>query len=184
MRWTAPGLHPVEPCRRRRFDRSMAWMTLLTLGLAACAPLPRSTGSTGSTGSYSLPGSSGSITRPLPEQTIDLSGRCDQTEEDGFREQARLQVQANQVRALSWRIDVGRRGSCQFELDDFRQVRSRPSIELVERAGGSCRLMVWQVPGRVTLAHVGCDHHCTPGIYEQAWPVMFDVPGGDCAKAH
>jgi hypothetical protein len=60
-------------------------------------------------------------------------------------------------------------------------VRSRPSIELAERAAGKCKLMVWQAPGRVTLAHAGCERFCTPGIVDQAWPVMFDPRSGACA---
>ena len=34
---------------------------------------------------------------------------------------------------------------------------------------------------RVTLAHNHCETHCTPGIYEQAWPVLFDPKSGACA---
>ena len=129
------------------------------LALAGCAPMaPRST--------------------PIPDVPIDLAGRCNQTEEDGFHERAELDVRANQVQALFWRIDIGRKGHCQFELDRFRQVRARPSIELIERSGGTCKLMVWQGQGRVTLAHAGCERYCTAGIYELARPVMFDASMG------
>ncbi|MCA3179513.1 MAG: hypothetical protein INH05_12135, partial [Burkholderiales bacterium] len=102
-------------------------------------------------------------------------------EEDGFREDATLTVRDNRVDALSWQLWVGRRGSCRFELQDFRQVRSRPSIELAARDGSACKLMIWQQPQRVTLAHAGCEARCTPGIYEEAWPVMFDPGTGACA---
>ncbi|MCY1293890.1 hypothetical protein D9M70_431630 [compost metagenome] len=44
-----------------------------------------------------------------------------------------------------------------------------------------CKLMVWQDPRRVTLAHANCQQRCTPGIYEQAWPVMFEPGSGGCA---
>ena len=119
---------------------------------------------------------------PLPDRPIDLAGRCEQTEEDGFTERALLEIRNSQVQALSWRIEVGHRGSCRFELSDFRQVRSRPSIELAERGAGACKLMVWQVPERVTLAHADCERYCTPGIADQAWPVMFDSRSGACAQ--
>ena len=118
---------------------------------------------------------------PLPDRAIDLAGRCEQTEEDGFTERAILEIRNSQVQALSWKIEVGRRGSCRFELSDFRQVRSRPSIELAERGAGACKLMVWQAPERVTLAHAACERYCTPGIVDQAWPVMFDPRSGACA---
>jgi hypothetical protein len=118
---------------------------------------------------------------PIADRAIDLAGRCAQTEEDGFREDASLVVRANRVEALRWELWVGRRGSCRFELAEFTQVRSRPSIELAARDGSACKLMVWQAPRRVTLAHAGCEARCTAGVYEEAWPVMFEPRDGGCA---
>lgn len=119
---------------------------------------------------------------PIADRPIDLEGRCAQTEEDGFRENALLSVRDNQVLALSWQLQVGRRGSCSFEQADFRQTQRRPHIVLAARDGSGCRLMIWQDPRRVTLAHTGCANHCTPGVYDQAWPVMFDPGTGRCAR--
>lgn len=119
---------------------------------------------------------------PIADRPIDLEGTCTQTEEDGFREDAHLAVRDNVVHALSWQMQVGRRGSCRFEQADFRQTRRRPHIELRARDGSDCRLLVWQEPLRITMAHAGCESHCTPGIYEQAWPVMFDPATGHCAR--
>lgn len=131
---------------------------------------------------------SSSLRRPAPppegwiaDRPITLTGNCQLREEDGFREDAQLTVRANRVEALSWQLWVGDRGGCRFDLDAFRQTRSGPSLELVERDGGACRLLVWQTPERVTLAHSGCEARCTPGVYEEAWPVMFDPAHGGCA---
>ncbi len=128
-----------------------------------------------------LAGCAGPRPAPIADRPIDLTGRCEQTEEDGFREAARLDVRDSRVEALSWQLWVGRRGSCRFELADFRQIRSRPSIALAALDGSRCTLMVWQEPRRVTLAHAGCEARCTAGIYEEAWPVMFDPRTGGCA---
>jgi hypothetical protein len=117
---------------------------------------------------------------PIADRPIDIVGFCAQTEDDGFREEARLRVAANQVSELSWQLWVGKRGSCGFELADFRQTRTRPSIELVARDGSACKLMIWQDPRRITLAHADCERRCTPGVYEDAWPVMFDPKTGRC----
>ena len=119
---------------------------------------------------------------PIADRPIHLDGYCAQTEDDGFRERATLRVRDNLVQALSWQLWVGRRGSCSFELEDFRQTQRRPHAELLARDGSGCRLMVWQDPRRVTLAHAGCERRCTPGIYDQAWPVMFDPATGGCAR--
>jgi hypothetical protein len=125
----------------------------------------------------------GCASRPTPiaYRPITLDGRCAETEEDGFREDARLVVDDNRVRALDWSLWVGSRGSCRFALADFRQTREKPQIELTARDASGCRLFVWQEPGRVTLAHAGCQAACTAGIYDQAWPALFDPDTGRCA---
>src|SRR5690606_25658789 len=86
---------------------------------------------------------------PIADQRIELAGRCSQQDVDGFGENAVLDVTNNQVTALRWTIRVGKRGTCTFNGDDFRQVKSRPHIELLARDGSGCKLMVWQDPRRV-----------------------------------
>lgn len=153
-------------------------MTAPRAAIAALLPLLAVLGACGAL----VPGAPPGRPTPIADRPIDLDGVCVQTEEDGFRENARLVVRNNQVQALSWQIQIGRRGSCNFELGGFRQTKSRPHVELVARDGGGCRLMVWQEPRRITLAHAGCANRCTPGVYEQAWPVMFDPATGRCAR--
>lgn len=144
-------------------------LLLVSTVLASCVPLP-------------LPRSGGGVGRPpIADRPITIAGSCSQTEEDGFREQARLDVVDNQVKALSWQLWVGRRGSCRFELADFRQTRTSP-VELQARDGSGCKLLVWQDPRRITLAHDGCESRCTRGIYDSAWPVMFDPQTGKCGR--
>jgi hypothetical protein len=121
-------------------------------------------------------------TTPIPDRPIHLAGNCAQTEEDGFREQAVLDVRDNTVHKLSWKIWVGKRGTCQFEGTDFVQVQKRPSVEMRAKDGSSCKLLIWQTPQRVTLAHAGCEARCTAGIYDDAWPVMFHPNNGSCAR--
>ena len=128
----------------------------------------------------------GCASRPAPiaYHPITIDGRCAQREEDGFREDARLVVVHDRVQALAWQSWVGQRGTCRFVLDDFRQTREKPEIELRASDGSACRLFVWQEPGRVTLAHDDCEAHCTAGIYDEAWPVLFDAASGQCAAIH
>lgn len=152
--------------------RAVRWALVLgLLWLAGCAMLPDAV----------RPGAPARPT-PIPDRAIDLNGRCAQTEEDGFREDATLRVRDNVVQSLSWRLWVGSRGSCSFDQAEFRQTRLRPHVELLARDGSGCKLMVWQDPRRVTLAHAGCERRCTAGIYEQAMPVMFDPATGGCAR--
>ncbi len=153
---------------RGRWRRALI-LGLLAALLASCVPIP-------------LPRPGPSVGRPpIADRPITIAGSCSQTEEDGFREQAKLDVIDNQVKALSWQLWVGRRGSCRFEFADFRQTRTSP-IELQARDGSGCRLLIWQDPRRVTLAHEGCEARCTKGIYDSAWPVMFDPQSGKCGR--
>jgi hypothetical protein len=138
------------------------------------SPSPPNTGS--------RPAASGSKNTPIPDQPIDIAGNCSQKEEDGFREEATVSIQANEVKQLSWRLWVGKRGSCQFDGNDFVQTQKRPSIELKAKDGSACKLLIWQATDRVTLAHANCQARCTPGIYDDAWPVMFHPKNGSCAK--
>ncbi len=118
---------------------------------------------------------------PIADKVITLAGSCSQTEEDGFREQATLTVDKNDVQSLNWQLWVGKRGSCSFDFKDFTQVQKSPHIELALKSGGQCRLMIWQTPERITLAHRNCQQKCSPGIYDDAWPVMFNPKNGSCA---
>lgn len=152
----------------RRLGR-LAPAALLLLGLGACSVLPGG-----------RPGRPPAA--PIADRPIHLEGRCAQTEDDGFREQATLRVRNNVVQALSWQLWVGRRGSCSFDQAAFTQTRRSPHIELTARNGSGCKLLIWQDPRRVTLAHSGCERSCSPGIYDQAWPVMFDPATGGCAR--
>ncbi|AKC72149.2 hypothetical protein MB84_05490 [Pandoraea oxalativorans] len=118
---------------------------------------------------------------PIAYREVNLSGYCSQTDEDGFREQATLKVQGNAVQALDWRLWVGSRGSCHFDLANFHQTRWKPSIELRANSG-SCKLLIWQDPGNVTIGHANCEAYCTGDVYDNAWPVSFDPQSGMCAR--
>lgn len=119
---------------------------------------------------------------PIADRAISVAGSCTQTEEDGFREQATILVENNEVRGVNWKIWVGKKGQCSFEGADFTQTQRRPHIEMLAKDGSGCKLLIWQTEQRVTLAHSGCAKRCTPGIYEEAWPVMFHPKTGVCAK--
>ncbi len=130
----------------------------------------------GALGGCALPGLT-----PIADRPISLDGRCEQRDVENFRERARLRLVDSSVRELSWELWVGQRGSCRFEHADFRQTQALPHVELLARDGTGCKLMVWRDQRRITLAHASCESRCTPGIYEDAWPVMFDPASGGCA---
>ena len=85
---------------------------VLSLGACSIIPIP-----------IPLPG--GARPTPIADRPIDLDGVCVQTEDDGFHEDARLRVRDNQVTALAWQMQIGRRGTCRFDQADFRQTHRR-----------------------------------------------------------
>jgi hypothetical protein len=89
-----------------------------------------------------LAGCAGVAPAPIADRPIHLDARCEQQDINDFRERARLAVTDGTVRALSWQLWVGNRGTCRFELADFRQVQSRPHVELLARDGSDCKLMI------------------------------------------
>lgn len=121
--------------------------------------------------------------RPISDRPISLDARCTGIGQTGLRETSQLTVHQSAVRALSWHVDGGVRGQCRFELEDFRQTRARPHIELVARSGNGCQLMIWRDPRHITLSHAGCDRQCPSGLLTDALPVIFDPAGGGCAAS-
>lgn len=169
-----------------RLLAKFGWLAIIAM-IAACNILPGGRPDVGSgqpTPPSSRPPPSDAGRPPtssIPERSITLAGSCAQKDEDGYREDAKIDVQNNVVRALSWRLWVGRRGSCQFEFADFTQTKSRPHIELTAKDGTGCKLLVYQEPRRVTIGHAQCQKRCVGDIYDEAWPVMFDPKSGSCA---
>jgi hypothetical protein len=163
--------------------KSAAWLAVAGLLLVAgCSNLPAIPGISKDPAPAPAPGSSAKTPPPIAASGgINLVGECNQKEVDGFEEDANVVVQNGRIRNLTWRMRIGRRGTCSFDGEDFKQTRLTPSIELKAKDGSGCRLLMWADPRRVTLAHNNCAKFCTAGVYDKAWPVMFDPNTGGCA---
>ncbi|MFK7962493.1 MAG: hypothetical protein AB8C46_00855 [Burkholderiaceae bacterium] len=112
---------------------------------------------------------------------ISINGQCKQTERDGYAEDAIVKVARGTVTELKWKITVPKRGTCRFNASQFKQTKTSPTVELLARNGSGCKLLMWSDARRITLAHAGCAKFCTRGVYDKAWPVMFNPKSGRCA---
>jgi ABC-type uncharacterized transport system involved in gliding motility auxiliary subunit len=183
--------------RKTSLALSVISLGLVTLSLVSCSHRPAERSAPPTVRPVELPGTSAAkpaspsaiasnkpnnSKAPIADRPINVAGNCSQTEEDGFRESAQVQIDNNEVRALTWKIWVGKKGQCSFEGTEFSQSQSRPHIELQAKDGSGCKLMIWQTPQRVTLAHADCQKRCTAGVYDDAWPVMFHPQTGACAR--
>jgi hypothetical protein len=171
-------------CPRRGANMSIKRLStgwFVVAALAACAELPNPLAHLPMPGRAPSPEVFKERATPIPARVITIAANCSRTEEDGFREDAHMLVADNNVKSLSWKLWAGRHGSCTFNLADFKQTRQSPHIELSDTDGSACKLMVWQDPSHISLAHANCQRHCTAGAYDHAYPVMFDATSGHCA---
>ena len=114
----------------------------------------------------------------LPVAALNLNGNCVAKEETGYAENVRVTVAGGQVRALDARIDIPNRGSCRYQLADFRQTKQTPFVELLARSNSACAVRMWQQGDRITVAPTDCEEKCTRGAFEYAWPIQFNAAGG------
>ena len=177
-----------KPNKLRSVGLSAIGTVAITLILSGCENIPLLDGRSKAPASapkVAEPGPSPAPRLRKPEPgTINLVGNCDQREVDGFEESAQVVVENSLVRDLTWKMKIGRRGTCSFEGAGFKQIRVKPSVTLEALDGSGCRLLMWADPRglRITLAHSNCAQYCTPSkVYDKAWPVMFDPNTGGCA---
>ena len=172
--------------RGRWLQRATLFFTVVAL--AACTSMPmvkrgkREAATTRPTVTAPQP-----ATRGLPAEGTgalhNFAGSCHQKDIDGFAEDADLRIEGGKVTTMTWRARAGRKGQCSFALNDFYQTKDAPHIELSSRSRGACKLMVYQEPRRVTLAHANCQSFCSPrSVADEAWPVMFNPQTGGCAR--
>lgn len=118
---------------------------------------------------------------PAREPGIAVRSQCQGKDETGYTETVDLEVEDGRVHRLDARIDIPKRGSCRFELSDFRQTRERPHIELLSKAGDACAVRLWQQGGKLVIAITDCPDKCArPGAFDYVWPIELDATSGAC----
>lgn len=116
--------------------------------------------------------------KPMPVRPLNVKTDCRFKDEVGYAASAVLDVDYSEVRAFAATVDVPKRGSCRFELADFKQVRREPHVEL--RAGDGCIVRMWEQGDQVTVAFSECAKRCTRGTFDYVWPILVDRPSGQC----
>jgi hypothetical protein len=109
---------------------------------------------------------------------MSLIGNCVGKEETGYAENVHFDVAGGVVRQLDARIDIPGRGSCRFQISDFRQTKQAPFVELLARSGSACALRMWQQGDRITVAATDCAEKCARGAFDYLWPIELNTAGG------
>lgn len=116
--------------------------------------------------------------RPMAIRPLNIQADCQFKDEAGYAASARLDVAYSEVRSFAARVDIPRRGSCRFDLADFKQVQKEPHVEL--RAHDGCTVRMWEQGEQVTVAFTQCASRCSHGTFDYVWPILVDRPSGQC----
>jgi len=118
---------------------------------------------------------------PIPDRTLNIRADCTSRDQLGYAEAIKLSVANGLVSQLEATITVPKRGSCRFQLADFRQTLSAPHVELVARSGSSCATRMWYQQNRFTVAFSDCFEMCTPrSTVDYIWPIELRLSDGAC----
>lgn len=124
----------------------------------------------------------GKVPAPIPDRALNIRADCTSRDELGYAEEVKLSVANGLVSQLEVGITVPKRGSCRFQLADFRQTRSSPHVELIARSGSKCVTRMWYQQNRFTVAFSDCVEMCTPrATVDYIWPIELRLPDGACS---
>lgn len=117
----------------------------------------------------------------IPDRALNIQADCTSRDDRGYTEAIKLSVADGLVSHLEARITVPKRGSCNFQLADFRQTRSAPHVELLARSGSKCATRMWYQLNRFTVAFSDCIEMCTPrATVDYIWPIELRLSDGTC----
>ena len=117
--------------------------------------------------------------KPMPLRTFTVSTECKFKDEAGNFGNAKVDVLNSKVRALNVVMTMPKRGSCRYDLAQFRQTQALPSIELA--GARDCKVRMWEQGEQITVAFAGCHHLCSPSsAHDYVWPLLIDKPTGQC----
>lgn len=117
---------------------------------------------------------------PNPTRPLNVTSNCRFRDESGYSGTLNLTVENARVQAFSAAVTIPRRGSCRFDLRNFRQTRSLPTIELSHQRE-ACTVRFWEQAERVTVAFDNCRKMCTGEAWDYLWPILADRSNGSCA---
>jgi hypothetical protein len=117
---------------------------------------------------------------PIPTRPLDLIAECRFRDETGYNGEMKIAVEEARVSAFTAKVNIPRRGTCSFDLKNFRQTRDLPNVELSHLKNG-CVVRMWEQGERVTVAFQKCQAMCTGEAWNYLWPILTDRRDGSCA---
>ena len=109
---------------------------------------------------------------------LNVASECNFKNVTGYNGNAKLRLAESNVEHFEARVNIPRRGRCNFRNADFRQVRHEPHVELASSKG--CTIRMWQQGRQLTVAFADCKRHCSGSAADYLWPILMDKPTGKC----
>ena len=117
---------------------------------------------------------------PMPVQPLNIKANCSFRDPTGYRGHLDLRVKAADVERFSAEVTVPKKGVCRFDLKDFRQTETLPTVVL-SRPEDACVVRMWAQEGKVTVAFHECRQQCSGESFEHLWPILADARTGRCS---
>lgn len=122
--------------------------------------------------------------KPMPDQALNIKTKCAFRDAIGTRGKMDLQVKNAEVQRFTAEVNIPRQGVCRFDMKNFQQTGTMPTVQLADAASG-CSVRMWaQELGRdksVTVAFTGCQTQCSGDSFSYLWPILVDTRNGRCS---
>ncbi|MEW5780841.1 MAG: hypothetical protein ACOY6N_14310 [Pseudomonadota bacterium] len=119
--------------------------------------------------------------KPISGRALNTQVNCGFVDkETGYAGQLALAVTDAHVERLEARVDIPKRGSCRFNLADFRQIERLPIVVLASQKS-SCKVSLWEQGDQVTVAFRDCRAECGGDAVDYLWPILVDNRKGRCS---
>ena len=118
--------------------------------------------------------------KPHTGNALNARASCSFRDDTGYAARLELAVRDARVEQLEARVDVPKRGSCQFRLADFRQTETLPIVVLAAQKS-TCKVSLWEQGAQVTVAFRDCRAECGGDTVNYLWPILVDNRKGSCS---
>lgn len=118
--------------------------------------------------------------KPQPTRPLNVRSRCSHSDAVGTVTRLNLLVQEAEVKAFDAQVSMKGRGSCSFNMKDFKQSEKLPQVLLHHRRQQACTVRMWEQGHQVTIAFNGCANSCQGKAFDYLWPVVVDKRNGRC----
>jgi hypothetical protein len=118
--------------------------------------------------------------KAMPDKALEVRTKCTFRDVAGGRGSMDLQVSKAEVKRFVAEVMIPKQGLCRFELKNFRQTASLPTVVLSDEASG-CVVRIWQQERGVTVAFNACQAQCAGDAFSYLWPILVDTRTGRCS---